>query len=424
MSREKQKEDHVMVEEAVNLTYKKEEEEPIRIDPHNDGSFIPANAGSVTVSVKLITVIEVINTSEMTKFVYLQPKPHYEPSRIKFFLTSLAKKLTEVNGKYFVVLPKNFSQIYSDILVKLYSEEGQDYGKKLIGDNLFHVNLEDNKFIIPAPADEYSIEVVSPDNDGLCNQVSLFQQTILPYFRQLPPDTNLEKINQRYSPDAFKKRVASPQISVFTIKKRDQLLGTLTLNRHQTPDVPESSSVGYLSDLFVEQGLENDDAFIEKLMHGVFHKIKNLFPDIQRLVVMAATNDPHKPIVKCFQTAVKKELMTPPNFVTQDWLGSAAQQQWNGAQQQWNAAKQEWVLLYQPTYRLPTPIQPAAAAPPEEKSEEIPLKAPSGPFAMFGGADPASAQPAASTGSGLKQEPQQQSAAEGQVPRDGAPSLT
>ena len=120
-----------------------------------------------------------------------------------------------------------------------------------------------------------------------------------------------KKTKERYDLDAFNSRVASPEVIVFTTRKNGKLLGTLTLNLHTSPHAPESARFGYLSDLFVAEGLDDNAAFINQFIDGVFAEIVARLPKVKVLSVMAAAGDPSIPIVKCFTHAKEAGLIHP-----------------------------------------------------------------------------------------------------------------
>lgn len=234
-------------------------------------------------------------------------------------LESLVHTEHSVNAKHFVVTnqakeylralnAKDFS--YTDDLVKR--------------TNLFCVDLE-KKHEFKSIAPDLKIDIVQPDDMITCAELSKFQQERLQEFRKLAAGTTTEKIKDRYSLDAFLSRVSSPEIIVFIIRKESNLLGTFTLNLHITFDAPESERFGYLSDLFVAEGLENDANFIKQFMSGVFSEIERRHPKVKVLSVMAAAGDPTIPIVKCFNHAKEAKLIHLFTRLEQERLGVVAQ---------------------------------------------------------------------------------------------------
>ena len=201
-------------------------------------------------------------------------------------LESLVHTEQTVNAKHFIVT--NHAKEYLRALNAKNSSYTDDLVKRA---NLFFVDLEE-KHEFKSIASDLKIDVVQPDDMITCVELSKFQQERLQQFRKLDTGTTTEKIIERYSLDAFLSRVSSPEVIVFTIKKENKLLGTFTLNLHTTADAPESARFGYLSDLFVAEGLENDASFIKQFIGGVFSEIETHHPKVKVLSVMAAAGDP------------------------------------------------------------------------------------------------------------------------------------
>jgi hypothetical protein len=235
------------------------------------------------------------------------------------FFESLVAAEDRVNAKHFIITSD--AKQYLQTLNATDSE----YTNKLVAKtNLFCVELESKNQCGSLPP-EFKIDAVQCHDETSCAEVSSFQQDILPSFRRLTDHENIRKTKERYSLEAFNSRLASPEISIFTIRREDKLLGAFTLNLHRRDDIEHSASFGYLSDLFVAEGLENDPVFINHFIGGVFAEIKTRFPKVKILSVMAAAGDPTIPIVKCFNHAKDSGLIKPFTRAEQERLGVIAQ---------------------------------------------------------------------------------------------------
>ena len=320
--KDKKEEKSVMQLEEVDIVYISD----IPMTVKNDGRV---SLDIIITSIKAPTVRNIReNTSvaypdAISSFSYkglsvdtISTSPHRP--RTAFFERLFEAELL-VNAKHFIITSD--AKQYLQILNATDSE----YTNKLVAKtNLFCVDLESkNQFGSLSP--EFKIDALQCHDETSCAEVSSFQQDILPSFRRLTDHENIKKTKERYSLEAFNSRLASPEISIFTIRREDKLLGAFTLNLHRRDDIEHSASFGYLSDLFVAAGLENDPVFINHFIAGVFAEIKTRFPKVKVLAVMAAAGDPTIPIVKCFNHAKDSGLIKPFTRAEQERLGVVAQ---------------------------------------------------------------------------------------------------
>jgi hypothetical protein len=224
-----------------------------------------------------------------------------------------------VNAKHFIVTD------HAEEYLRSLNEKNPSYTDDLVNrTNLFFVDLEEKREFKNRASDLH-IDIVRPEDMFSCAELSQFQQERLQDFRKLTAGTTTEKIKDRYSLDAFLSRVSSPEVIVFTTRKENKLLCTITLNLHTTAYAPESARFGYLSDLFVAEKLDNDADFVKQFISGVFSKIETTQPKVKILSIMAAAGDPTIPIVKCFDYAKEAGLIHPFTRSEQERLGVVAQ---------------------------------------------------------------------------------------------------
>lgn len=257
----------------------------------------------------------ICNIRENTRVICPDSALSYSPDQQSILLESLSR----INAKHFIVTDRakeylsalNANDpVYTDALVKR--------------TNLFCVDLE-KKIEFEAISSDCKIDIIRPEDKAQCIEVSKFQQDILPWFRKLSDEENIKKTKERYDLEAFSNRVASPEIIVFTYKKKSILVGTFTLNLHTNPEAPESDRFGYLSDLFVAEGLDDNPLFINQFFSSVFAEIVTRYPKVKVLSVMAAAGDHTIPIVKCFNHAKEAGLIYSFTRAEQERLGIVAQ---------------------------------------------------------------------------------------------------
>lgn len=298
-----------MAKEGVDVVWVSD----VPISVNTDGSC------SVDIEIAATLAPGVWNIRENTKVVCPDP---VLPIRYEQQCTSLASLVdTEntVNAKHFIVTK------HAGEYLRALNAKDTSYTDNLVTrTNLFCVDLE-KKHEFKSIASDLKIDVVRPDHMITCAELSKFQQERLQEFRRLAAGTTTEKIKERYSLDAFLSRVSSPEVIIFIIRNESKLLGTFTLNLHITSDAPESERFGYLSDLFVAEGLENDANFIKQFISGVFSEIETRHPKVKVLSGMAAAGDPTIPIVKCFDHAKEAKLIHLFTRLEQERLGVVAQ---------------------------------------------------------------------------------------------------
>jgi hypothetical protein len=272
---------------------------------------------SVDINIHAVRLPSVCNTRENTKVACPDAVlPPYSEDR-SAALAGLVASEKKVNAKHFIV-----TRYAGEYLQHLNGEDDPNYTNNLVKKtNLYFAELDKFNHLASNP----SIEIVDPANQKMCAELSGFQQEVLPWFRQLSDEANIQKTRERYDLAAFNSRVASPEIVVFALKKDDKLLGTITLNLHTTSDAIESERLGYLSDLFVARGLDDNAEFMAQFMSGVFAKISERFSHLKVLSVMAAAGDLQTPIAKCFEHAKKAGLIQPFTRADQERLGVIAQ---------------------------------------------------------------------------------------------------
>lgn len=259
------------------------------------------------------------NMRENTKVVCPDVVSPSLPAQQAASLASLVATENSVNAKHFIVTAQAAEYLRS------LNTKNPTYTDDLVKKtNLFCVDLETNREF-KNDSTEYQVGIVQPDNHLECQEVSQFQQDILPWFRRLTGEENIKKTKDRYDLAAFNSRVTSPEVIVFTTRKEGKLLGTHTLNLHTSADAPESARFGYLSDLFVAEGLDDKAAFNNQFISSVFAEIVARFPKVKVLSVMAAAGDPSIPIVKCFSHAREAGLIQPFTRAEQERLGVVAQ---------------------------------------------------------------------------------------------------
>lgn len=259
----------------------------------------------------------VCNTRENTKVAYPDAALPASSAERSAAIAGLIASEKKVNAKHFIV-----TRYAGEYLQHLNGKDDPNYTSTLVKKtNLYFAELDKLNNL----SSNSLIEIVDPNNQKMCAELSSFQQEILPWFRQLSGEVNIQKTREHYDLDAFNSRVASPEILVFALKQNDQFLGTITLNLHTTSDALESARHGYLSDLFVARGFDDNAEFITQFLNGVFKKIAENFPRLKVLSVMAAAGDLQIPIVKCFEHAKKIGLLQPFTRANQERLGVIAQ---------------------------------------------------------------------------------------------------
>jgi len=263
-------------------------------------------------------IISVGNTREGTKVAFPDAVADF---RTESVLLDLYREKQSVNAKHFIV-----TENARDYLDLLNSDQTPNYtNEKVKNTSLYFCELE----TISSNDAAVEIRCVDPSDKKTCHDLSQFQQNNLKWFRQLSNEVELNKVKERYDEAAFNYRVSSPGIYVYYLKIGKEILATLTLNLHQTdPSVSsykQSCSFGYLSDLFVTEGLHLSKDFISSFIKSTFANIKMQFPKLKTVSVMAGTNDKTKPILMCFDHAKNAKLIYPFTRDEQARLGVVAQ---------------------------------------------------------------------------------------------------
>lgn len=276
---------------------------------------------SVDIVVNSVRAPGVCNTRENTRVVCPDQILPLQASQKLMAFASLVKSESRVNAKHFIVF---HDEKHAGRYLEELNTDDPTYTDNLVKKtNLFYIDLKQIEF--KSVSTDYAITIVQADDKKSCTELSQFQQDNLPWFRRLTDEVTIKKTKDRYDLVAFNERIASPEVVIFSIKKSGKLVGTLTLNMHTVSGAPESASFGYLSDLFVAQGLENSADFISQLFKGVFAEIVKHYPAISVLSVMAAAGDLTIPIVKCFNHAKAAKLIYPFTRNDQQRLGIVAQ---------------------------------------------------------------------------------------------------
>ncbi len=307
----------VMIEESADVAYVSDV--PLLVE--RDAKGLPLVKVDFTIAAARVPMKS--NSAEATKTSCPDEVKVTSTEAGAAVLASLVRTNQKINGKYFIYTQR--AKELLDILNASDSSLTDEWTQK---NSIFFADLsKEQKAEKSYLEKEYDLVLVDSKDKRLCQQVSSFQVTTLPSFRQLHDQVTIDKTKTRYEEAQFTWRAASSDIFIYALKdkKTQEIRGTFTLNMHRGTDLEGSDRWGYLSDLFIPADKVGDGKFVTQFIADVFADIHQKFPQIKTLIVMAATNDPTKPILRCFNYAKNVGLLELYTRKKQEELGIVIQ---------------------------------------------------------------------------------------------------
>lgn len=281
-----------------------------------------------------VNAIEVCNTMEATKLVYVSGSPN-----------GILEAVGQAPGKYYIIMQPEYAKEFSTVLNKKLGEEHKQLAedkesgidRKAAETNLLFTRLAKIHQFEKLDPNEYEVKIYHNMNSDsntkmIYNAISQFQMDRLTPMRpilmkkedkekQKLVDIQLaERIEKRYSSDAISKKLQSGRIAIFVAYKNSDMFATLVINSHVTEKMAGSNRIVYASDLLLASNVISNSEFVTRFMRDVFNAIPSVMPGAE-IVTLMAPGKMDNPLVSCVNIAKDVGLCEALNEKNQIELG-------------------------------------------------------------------------------------------------------